>query len=452
MKNKQIQSSREGLLPDGWIKTKINVVADNVEKINPKKYPDTLYYYCDINSIDNSKLQITNPKQFLGRDAPSRARQLIKTNDILFATVRTYLKNIAIVSNELNAQLASTGFCVIRPKINYKFVFYYVQTKRFLNKLNKIQRGTNYPAVKNSDVMNSIILVPPPNEQKRIVSKIESIFTQIDTLEKSLKSIKSRMKRYKQAVLKLAFEGRLVPQDPNDESAKTLLKRLHHDVEIKTNTVQHKLPKGWAKTTLENTAVVLLGLSPPSSTYNYTKEGLPFFQGKADFGRVHPTTRVWCSQPKRIVEEDTLLLSVRAPIGSVNITTKKCSIGRGLAGIKPIGGMDTKFFFYFFHHIQMKLKTYGTGTTFMAIRGKEIRGCEINLPPLNEQKRIVCKIESIFAHVDVIDAYVARLLETLATLRQSVLKYAFDGKLVPQDPHDAPANNLLEKIRGANDV
>ena len=88
----------------------------------------------------------------------------------------------------------------------------------------------------------------------------------------------------------------------------------------------------------------------------------------------------------------------------------------------------------------------------MAIRGKEIRGCEINLPPLNEQKRIVCKIESVFAHVNVVDAYVARLLETLTTLRQSVLKYAFDGKLVPQDLHDAPANNLLEKIRGANDV
>ena len=194
------------------------------------------------------------------------------------------------------------------------------------------------------------------------------------------------------------------------------------------------LPSGWIKTTLENVATILLGLSPPSSTYNFIKDGLPFFQGKADFGRVHPTTRVWCTQPKRIVEENTLLLSVRAPIGSVNITTKKCSIGRGLAGIKPIGKMETKFFFYFFHHIRTKLEMLGTGTTFMAIRGKDIRKLEINLPPLNEQKRIVSKIESIFSQITTLEESLKSAKSQMEQYKQSVLKLAFKGKLVLRRP------------------
>jgi len=148
-------------LPKGWALTKLMTITDYVQKINPKETPDKWYYYCDIDSIDNSKQQILNPKYIVGSDAPSRARQLLKTNDILFSTVRTYLKNIAIVSSDLEGHLASTGFCVIRSKINSRLVFYYVQTKRFLDSLNRVQRGTSYPAVRNNDVVNMIIPIPP---------------------------------------------------------------------------------------------------------------------------------------------------------------------------------------------------------------------------------------------------------------------------------------------------
>ena len=446
MKNKQIQSSRNRLLPDGWIKTKINVVTDNVEKINPKKYPDTLYHYCDINSIDNSKLQITNSKQFLGRDAPSRARQLIKTNDILFATVRTYLKNIAIVSNELNAQLASTGFCVIRTKINYKFVFYYVQTKRFLNRLNKIQRGTNYPAVKNSDVMNSIILVPPPNEQKRIVSKIESIFTQIDTLEESLKSIKARMKRYTQVVLKLAFEGRLVSQDPNDEPAEVLLKRPRPDVEMKMGAMRYKLPKGWIKTTLEKVVDILDSKRIPVNSIERSKRqgDVPYYGATGQVGYIDDY----------IFNEELVLLGEDG-VPFLELLKRKAYLINGKSWVNNhahvLRGVKVSNHFLCFFLNQVDYTSFVSGTTRLKLNQSAMKAIPIMFPDMIEQNRIVSKIESVFAHVDVVDARVSRLLKTLATLRQSVLKYAFEGKLVPQDPHDEPASILLGKIRGAND-
>ena len=103
-------------LPEKWVNTKLGNLLESVKKINPKDMPDKLFYYCDINSIDNLQFKITAPKQFLGKHAPSRAKQVIKHGDILFSTVRTYLKNIAIVPSDLDEQLASTGFCILRPK------------------------------------------------------------------------------------------------------------------------------------------------------------------------------------------------------------------------------------------------------------------------------------------------------------------------------------------------
>ena len=171
-----------GELPDGWINAKLRSMVENIKKINPKNMPNKLFYYCDINSIDNSQFRITTPKQFLGKDAPSRARQSIKSKDILFSTVRTYLKNIATIPSYLDGHLASTGFCVLRPKqdIDNTYIFNYVQSERFLSLLNSKQRGTSYPAVRDSDVLNSVISLPPFREQRRIVSKIESIFDRID--------------------------------------------------------------------------------------------------------------------------------------------------------------------------------------------------------------------------------------------------------------------------------
>ena len=219
-------------LPNGWIKANLKYLVEKIQKIDPRKTSDKIYYYCDINSIDNSKLKITNPKQIIGRNAPSRARQLIKKNDILFSTVRTYLKNIAIVPDNFHEQLASTGFCVIRSTINHKFVFYYIQSKSFLDVINKIQRGTSYPAVRNNDVLSILVPVSPLNEQRRIVGKIESIFTRIDAIERYIESTLQLLDLLKSSTLKQAFEGRLVPQDPDDEPAEFLLQIVKQEKQL----------------------------------------------------------------------------------------------------------------------------------------------------------------------------------------------------------------------------
>lgn len=133
---------------------------------------------------------------------------------------------------------------------------------------------------------------------------------------------------------------------------------------------------------------IIAGQSPPSSTYNQNKQGLPFFQGKADFGRINPTVRYWCTQPKKISIPNDILFSVRAPVGSTNINNIEASIGRGLSAIRCGKKIDLKFLLHYLRGNETKIANLGTGSTFKAITIKTLKSIKIPLPPLAEQKRI----------------------------------------------------------------
>jgi type I restriction enzyme, S subunit len=216
-------------LPEGGEWTTVGDIQMPVETVNPKKdTPDKQFIYIDIASIDNGLQKITSPKKYIGRDAPSRARQVVRAGDIIFSTVRTYLKNIAFVDGIYDNHVASTGFCVIRPheEVNKKYLFYQIQTDKFLNPLTKIQRGTSYPAVRDSDVFAQWVALPSTDEQLQIVSEIDRRFSIIDSMEKTIDQSLIEASHLRQSILKRAFEGKLVPQDPSDEPASVLLEKI----------------------------------------------------------------------------------------------------------------------------------------------------------------------------------------------------------------------------------
>ena len=196
-----------------------------------------------------------------------------------------------------------------------------------------------------------------------------------------------------------------------------------------------------------------MGQSPPSATYNYENEGLPFFQGKTDFGLIYPTKRVWCNEPKKIVNKDEILLSVRAPVGPTNIALEKSCIGRGLCGLKYIIDENSKFIFYFFRSIEKELSQLGTGSTFQAISKSQISNLKFPLPPFPEQHRIVAKLEELFTKLDVSVAELKKAKAQIKRYRQSVLKHAFEGKLTEQwrienlELRNETAEELLAKIK-----
>ena len=175
-----------------------------------------------------------------------------------------------------------------------------------------------------------------------------------------------------------------------------------------------------------------MGQSPSSNTYNHSGDGLPFFQGKAEFGDLYPTINMYCSQPNKIAKQGATLLSVRAPVGPTNLARHECCIGRGLAALHPCGGIEPKFLLYLFRSMEPVLSGKGTGSTFKAITKAFVAGLEFNLPPLLEQRRIVAKIEQLFSELDKGIESLKTARTQLATYRQAVLKHAFEGKLTAQ--------------------
>ena len=211
-----------------------------------------------------------------------------------------------------------------------------------------------------------------------------------------------------------------------------------------------QLPSGWTTARLSDVATVVMGQSPQSSTYNKNGDGLPFFQGKADFGAIYPRTRVWCVRPNKIAEAEDVLLSIRAPVGPTNLAPTRCCIGRGIAAVRPEPGLALKYLLYAFRRFEERLNARGTGTTFKAVSGKIVREFSIPAPPQTEQVRIADTLDELFSDLDAGVAALKRARDRLKLYRASVLKAAVEGMLTAdwrkQHPDAEPASELLKRV------
>ncbi len=290
----------------------------------------------------------------------------------------------------------------------------------------------------------------------------------------------------KNSILQMAVQGKLVPQDPNDEPASVLLERIRKEKEqlikegkIKkeknpsyifrgadnlpyekvgknepvciADEVPFEIPDSWEWVRLGNIFAIEMGQSPEGNTVSENGDGLEFHQGKvffSDYIISHSKQRT--SAPTKIAVPNSVLLCVRAPVGKVNITDRKLCIGRGLCAIKPLAGMSVDFVFHLLEAYENIFIKQATGTTFIAITGEVVKNQLIPLPPLFEQGRIATAIPGILPYVKEYSKQETQLTKLNKSfpeqLKKSILQEAVQGKLVPQDPSDEPASVLLERI------
>jgi type I restriction enzyme S subunit len=191
---------------------------------------------------------------------------------------------------------------------------------------------------------------------------------------------------------------------------------------------QDILLPGWRWVKLGDVCELIMGQSPPGSTYTDKPEGLPFFQGKADFGEYSPKVRVWCTQPMKVAEEGDILISVRAPVGPVNMNNLKCCLGRGLAAIRCKDSAMHWFIFWYLRSKEIQITSLGSGSTFSAITRDDLENLEIPLPPLSEQKRISTKIQELMQEVERARTACGKQLAAANALRASYLREVFESE------------------------
>ena len=172
---------------------------------------------------------------------------------------------------------------------------------------------------------------------------------------------------------------------------------------------------------------IIMGQSPSSETYNSCGDGLPFFQGKSEFGEVFPTVKVWCSFPQRIAEPGDILISVRAPVGPTNLVKDKCCIGRGLAAIRPnTSKLNRDFLWLQLQHLESDLVKKGQGSTFEAISTSDLKALSIYLPDLKTQKIIAEKLLDQLNRVKTTKDATKQILEDLNLLPKKILSQVFN--------------------------
>ncbi|QTA80233.1 Restriction endonuclease, type I [Desulfonema limicola] len=236
---------------------------------------------------------------------------------------------------------------------------------------------------------------------------------------KELTNSPKNAEQLKKLVLQLAVQGKLTAkwrqENPDVEPAKVLLERIQAEKEqmIKQGKIKRAkplpgiseeekpfdLPEGWEWCRLTDIAEIIMGQSPPSESYNEIKEGLPFYQGKKEFGKMYlEGVSIWCSNPKVISEINDILISVRAPVGDVNIAKEPVSIGRGLSIIRLI---DKELLFYIFYFLDHFKKIWITkGSFFDSINKNNVLSVVIPIPPPPEQQAITKKTTRLMSLCD----------------------------------------------------
>lgn len=182
-----------------------------------------------------------------------------------------------------------------------------------------------------------------------------------------------------------------------------------------------EIPEDWEVNPLEKVSKIIMGQSPNSDSYNDDGEGLPFFQGKTEFGTVYPKIKKWCSEPTKVAEPNDILISVRAPVGDINKNNISACIGRGLAAISNNDYSDSDFLYYTLKTKKRYLEKQGQGSTFTAINSNDLKSLLIQLPKLKEQKKIADILSTGDEQLEQTDQLIEKTKELKKGLMQKLL-------------------------------
>ena len=405
------------------------------------------------------------------------------------------MKNIAMVPPEFDGQVASTGFCVLNPSdaIDPKYVFYHTVSDDFVSKLNPLQRGTSYPAVRDDDVLAQRIDLPSLPEQRRIVAEIEKQFTRLDASVEALRRTQANLKRYRASVLRAACSGKLVPTEAElaraegreHEPADVLLERILAERRARWESQEKRrgkykepaapdtsdlppLPEGWVLATVDQ--MIVRSEYGTSVKCSYESDGIPVLRIPNIVGSEIDLADLKFANQSLPVDDDRALqvgdvLMCRTN-GSISLIGKTAVIKRPLEPHHSFASYLLRFRFVDCPPLSDWFHLFATsqlGRNYIEREAASSAGqhnvslslihrMAVPVPPLAEQHRIVAEVERRLSVIQQAETAVEASVQRAERLRQSILKRAFAGELVPQDPDDEPASVLLERIRAQREA
>lgn len=396
-------------MPEGWCWTNVSDIAYSIlYGVSESAKSEGEYRLLRITDIqDNTVNWSTVP--YTNYDESKVSDYLLKDGDILFArTGATVGKSYLVKGINIKAIYASYLIRVQTFKdVMPEYVKYFFESGFYWEQIQSSSVGIGQPNVNGTILSQLMMPIPPREEQRRIVDNLLGWLNIIDIIENCKDNLQISINQAKSKILDLAIHGKLVPQDTTDEPANELLKRINPNAEITCDTPQYgKLPNGWCKTTLGSIGKWQSGATPSRLCKDYYGGNIPWLKtGDLNDGIIQ-------SIPEYITEKALEETSVKLnPKGSILLAMYGATIGKiGILSIPATTNqaccacvdyhMDKMFLFYFLLANRENFVAMGGGGAQPNISKEKITHTNIGLPPLNEQHRIVAKIEELFAQLD----------------------------------------------------
>ncbi len=458
-----------------------------------QKKPDVEFTYIDVSAVDKEHGKISDDVQILKpNEAPSRARKMVSKGTVIYATVRPYLLNIAIVDTEIEPEpIVSTAFAVLHPLsgVLNRYLYYYLRSKPFIAFVESEMTGMAYPAINDGKLYLGLVPLPPSNEQRRIVTKVDQLMSLCDELEARQQKKRETRARLnsaaldrllaarapgkfaeswrrisdnfdliydapenvgalKQAILQLAVMGKLVEQDERDEPAYNLLKRIKIKKEqlIKENKIRkieplspineteipYILPEGWKWAHFGDLILSITGGGTPSKNNpQFWNGNIPWASVK-DLGKSkYLETTIDTITEKGIKNSSTNLI----PKGRIIICTR---MGLGKISLNKIDvainqdlkaiELSEEFNENYFYNFYLTQNIKGSGMTVSGIRQSELLNMLVSVPPFNEQHRIVARVDQLMSLCDRLEAGLRRAQADGEKLMEAVVGKILAGE------------------------
>mgnify|MGYP001576320142 CR=1 FL=1 len=454
-------------LPPGWEWARLSDVGYELGQ----KIPDKRFTYIDVGGIDSDKGHISERVEKLEPgDAPSRARKLVARDTVIYSTVRPYLLNIAIVDQDFDPEpIASTAFGILHPfaGINNRYLFYWLRSAPFTAYVQAGMKGMAYPAINDEKFYSGFVALPPLAEQKRIVAKVDELMALCDRLETQLQERDRRhaalahasLARFadaptpanlnflfhpsytispanlRKSILTLAVQGKLVPQDPNDEPAETRLLPPVTRPKDEQET-PFELPDSWRWIQLGQVSELING--DRSKNYpnkaEYVQEGVAWI----NTGHIEPdgtlstdsmyyiTREKFDSLRSGKVRPGDLVYCLRgATLGKTAIITQfeEGAVASSLVIIRLCAAVDPRFAYRFLTSPlgREQIFQFDNGSAQPNLSANNVKKYWLPLPPLAEQRRIVAKVDQLMALVDELETQLAHSRDTAVKLMEAVV-------------------------------
>ena len=400
-------------LPKGWVWTTVGEITNYGDSVNVQiEDIDNSDWVLELEDIEKDTANII---QHLNKNERkiNGTRHKFQKGQILYSKLRTYLNKVLVAPND--------GFCTTEIMafgsygiLSNNYICYVLRSLYFLDYTLQCGYGVKMPRLSTTDACNGLIPLPPLAEQERIVNEIQRLFSIIDIVENGKDGLQTAIQQAKNKILDLAIHGKLVPQDPNDETATELLKRINPKAEITCDNPQYgKLPKGWCLCHIPDVANTLLGKTLDRSKNTGTPKdylcAINVLWGKFDF-TTHKQFLLEKNEYERYaVMKGDLMVCEGGDVGRCAIwedDSKEIYYQNALHRIRCKEGVFNYYILYLLWHYKLNgtIDYLCKGVTIKHFTQTVMNKLDILLPPFEEQKRIVAKIEDLFTQLDKIES------------------------------------------------